>query len=939
MKTIARFLTLITALGMFALPGLSLAGPLPFKAVAVSSTMGQEEQELRSIYSAAQAAVQQVAPGESAGLQRSAIADELCGELAAFVADHTNSVWTPSVRLWLGRQAQRRAGYSEAMEQTALAWAALRESRDLRAFPMVRQGSGRLARLLALTGRLDDLDALEAQVRHQVGGRLGAHWAEAMELRGWVRRHPASAYRCGLQCLDQLGRLTQPGGFQSAELLRQTATTNGFSAAELVAIAGGAGMQVHAAMLINLTNFPVTCIVHLRGEHFVVLRERRGGFLDLYDPADAGPKWVTVSQLAAEATGCVIVSDAAGAPDASLYSTPLDAGTAAGFRGRLIGNGGHDDSPCNECGCPPGSAGGHGGHVDNIKAGDETGGASDTSAGGSGGKVITSCATCGYRPHFGRAGAPEWSVSEPFLSLWLTDLPIPYEAALGPDVALALAFNPRHQPGKVSDELWHGATFGNTVDGSSRQWGCSWLSFAELSTDGYTVDLLLPQGGWSTFTFASGATYSAMNFRHRLFLEKVSYGGTVTNLVVHHPDGALTSYGVKDTSDPTYGGLFYLSRQADAAGNTNTFTYTPGFLLTNVTAADGTSFTLHYDNATLPSYVTSVSAPYGATASFVYDTSSGVTDDGSLTNLTDAAGISSGLAYGNWGEVSSLVTPYGTTTFETEIVGSSVFDRIARITRADGLQEFYGQMNAYPGAENWPEFSGTQIPTNTPLGTLDTGARSNRNSFYWNAQQFEAFTGTALDAFDWAEFKRARIRHWLGSYATNALSWEQAPSPDGGTEGQVTWYDYAGKPANDECGAQVSPSVIARVMPDGSTAYQYFERLTNGHPTRAVDKWALGPAAQFRTNTFLYAANGTDLLAVTNALGVRVSSNHFNAYHQVATNHDALGQQTVFQYDGTTHQLTNVIRPSGLTNSYTYNANRRLQQTADQPINRTRSYT
>src|SRR5207249_5001150 len=110
-------------------------------------------------------------------------------------------------------------------------------------------------------------------------------------------------------------------------------------------------------------------------------------------------------------------------------------------------------------------------------------------------------------------GAPTWSVSEPALRLWLTDLPMPYLAALGPDVALRLAFNGRHEASAVSLKRWHGATLGNGLDGSSSQWGAAWLSFAELSTDGYAVDLLLPRGGWATFKFAAGATLSGMNFR------------------------------------------------------------------------------------------------------------------------------------------------------------------------------------------------------------------------------------------------------------------------------------------------------------------------------------------------------------------------------------------------------------------------------------------
>jgi len=66
----------------------------------------------------------------------------------------------------------------------------------------------------------------------------------------------------------------------------------------------------------------------------------------------------------------------------------------------------------------------------------------------------------------------------------------------------------------------------------------------------------------------------------------------------------------------------------------------------------------------------------------------------------------------------------------------------------------------------------------------------------------------------------------------------------------LAWFDYIGKPTNYARGTQIQPAVMARVMPDGSAAYQYFQRLTYGLPTQFVEKWASGNTALFRTNTF-----------------------------------------------------------------------------------------
>jgi RHS repeat-associated protein len=541
---------------------------------------------------------------------------------------------------------------------------------------------------------------------------------------------------------------------------------------------------------------------------------------------------------------------------------------------------------------------------------------------------------------------PSWFVSEPFLNLWVQDVPLAYTPAYGPAVELRLAYHDRVQGSLFTGNLWHGAQFGND-GGLHGLWSASWLSFAELDSAESKVDLMLPAGGWATFTFPANSAVSDVNYLHNLTLEKLGPSGGITNLTLHYTDGSSAIYDVADKSDTSYAGLFYVSKSLDPAGNKTSFAYDGNFFLTNVTAADGASFALQLDQTFLQPLVTNVTASYGASCSFSYGGTS--YDPQVLVAIQDAGGISSLFDYEApaGGLLTKLTTPYGTTFLSTLGDGGfyGIFDRTVRITNANDTQEFYGQINGYAGTD-WPDFASGQIPTNTPLATLDTTERQERNTFYWNAQQFVPFVNTSLYDFDWAALKRSRIRHWLAKTEPNythfgSLSLQQEPSPDGTTEGQLTWYDYAGKPANVnyEPGTQIMPSVVARAMPDGGTAYQYFEYNSIGNATNMIEKWVEGIAAQFRTNHYVYAANGVDLLAWTNALGVRASSNVFNAHHQILTNYDALNQMTTYTYDNTTLQLTGAAHPSGLTTTYTYDANHRLQEASDSPISRTRDFT
>jgi hypothetical protein len=255
---------------------LATLGLRPVGGVAL---LDAETEELVSDFDAAADAANVFPPDPNSGAQRRAVERELRAELEGFASSHTNSAWFPGVHLWLARTAQVRCNYSLALEHYEQAWTEVAGSPDPTGQRLANEISGGLAKLMAVTGQNDDLDLLEAAVNQMPGaGAIGAEWAWAKEMRRWARRFPTQAYKCGLYCLDQLGRLTQPGQFAPKDITETLSSTNGFSAAELVAIGARAGVRVHAALLNNLTNLPVPCIVHLRVEHYLVVRRQIGAF-------------------------------------------------------------------------------------------------------------------------------------------------------------------------------------------------------------------------------------------------------------------------------------------------------------------------------------------------------------------------------------------------------------------------------------------------------------------------------------------------------------------------------------------------------------------------------------------------------------------------------------------------------------------------------------
>ncbi|HEY5912717.1 MAG TPA: RHS repeat-associated core domain-containing protein [Verrucomicrobiae bacterium] len=205
------------------------------------------------------------------------------------------------------------------------------------------------------------------------------------------------------------------------------------------------------------------------------------------------------------------------------------------------------------------------------------------------------------------------------------------------------------------------------------------------------------------------------------------------------------------------------------------------------------------------------------------------------------------------------------------------------------------------------------------------------------------------------DMQKARLRHWLnyseGMYPDFALSLEIAPSQDsdGSTLGQVTWFDYAGKPQgqNGEPGTQIQPSLIARKLPDGSTSYQSFTRNSFGLPTGVTTTYGTGNPAPTRTQTYTYAANGQDLLEIRRPGNEVVAAYSYNGRHQVLTETNYANATDYYVSSWTYDALGRVqthTTAGGLTSTYSYNASCNgysgyLSDITDSPVSRSQTFT
>ncbi len=165
-------------------------GNKPLRRMSDWADDANEAAQLLSIFDSAQKAYASVAPGPDEGVQRKAIGLELGRELELFLQQHPSSGWAPDLRLQLALACQLRCSYSKAIEYYTSAWATTKDSDQGPARLIALDAAGPLARLLVLTGRLNEFDA--SQVEARVAGKEppSSDWAWAFDFARLSRKHP-----------------------------------------------------------------------------------------------------------------------------------------------------------------------------------------------------------------------------------------------------------------------------------------------------------------------------------------------------------------------------------------------------------------------------------------------------------------------------------------------------------------------------------------------------------------------------------------------------------------------------------------------------------------------------------------------------------------------------------------------------------------------------
>jgi len=808
-------------------------------------------------------------PAETAALARAlrtylnAGVSEDVAPLVEFTERYPQSRWAPGLLLNLGTISYETGYFSKALEYWWGAWVAAKDGSDAVSIAVANQAVAEYAKMCARVGRKAVLAPLFEEVQSRTfTGDAAVKLGSAQQGFATMEKKPGISYRCGPYALANIAPII--GGVSDDQLRAfldsvQSPDT-GFSLKEVEAMSDNLGLNLIKAKREPGAAIVLPAVVHWKVGHYGALtRELNGKYL-LEDPTFGNHTWLSADALDAEASGFFLIPTQK-LPSGWSAASEMEASEVYG-KGHSGAGGENETAKC-----------------DHKSGGDDCG----------------SLAMARYSFHTLLA------------SLSISDTPVGYTPAYGPEVRVNVTYNQR-EAGQPSLMLY---------SNFSPKWVSNWVSYLEDNTSSPGADLTRYQrgGGSETFTDfdAQTDTYGLdpQSSSYLVMLTANTYKKVFADGTEHYYEHYLGTVGANRR--------VFLSRIRDPQDNEVTIQYdstiTTGARIKYIHDATGLSTEFFYAHPWNEFLVTSVEDPYGRTATFTYSSVNGVVR---LTDIEDVYGIVSSFGYDAGDGITRLTTPYGTTHFELSDfkIGDS-YDLIRYIEATDP----YGDKERIEYNLD-DDQTGLLNTINEPLPDSNivnyrTSDNDDRNSFYWDKQQIKYGAG---------DYSKAHLYHWLqptdSDSATSILESEKSP-----LEGRI-WYNYPGQdPAKPYVQGDLDkPSVVARLVEDenGNSVTQAYLYAYNalGNVTKIIDP-------EGRETVIEYDSNNIDVRFVKQWVGgttyetlAEFTYNGSDPDHRPRSAIDAGGNTTTFSYtsEGQIKTITNELNEV-ITFTYETNVN------------------
>ncbi|WP_313316443.1 RHS repeat-associated core domain-containing protein [Stenotrophomonas sp.] len=760
----------------------------------------------------------------------------------AYLATTPESPWRLALQLNLGELYYQAGYFGKAIETFDLARQVDASSLSPTTLPLRDAALGELARMHARLGHADALDALLKEVGDRpMRGSASEAIAGAREGLHQMRHNPAVAYTCGPAALASLVVAAREGlGTASPSLAGVTDDSlsrirnypsgeNGIRMEEVLALADAAGMGLVAVRRPAGAPLPLPAVVHWKVDHYAAVVAKQDGLYHVIDPTFGRDLWITQDALDSESSGLFMILKEAAAGWVTASAQELRATMGRGYVTSFDQNDTRSDSVLEEPqSCPRGMC------VPNIVS------------------MVN--------------------------SLRLSDVPVGYAPAVGPDVFTRITYNQREasQPPAFS--------YANL----GPKWSMNWISYIEDDPGSVGTSTRRIDGGGGSVVY--DGYYSSQRTYRREQRTGAQLVRVTLNPAVYERrlrDGGKEVFSASNGAT-NYPRRIFLTKIIDPQGNALDLTYDANMRLSSVTDAFAKVTTFHYLHAVDPFLVTGITDPFGRSAAFAYD------GQGRLESITDTIGITSSFGYDAGTTITSLQTPYGTTSFAS---GTTATQRWLEITDPLGgtrRSEFIAETPGYPQTEP------------VPFGAEGFQNLQYRNTHYWDAEAWDKHPG---------DYQKSSVKHWLHGTPTTVLAGvlDSIKQP---LESRV-WFMHQGQgqPGFHTGTSFDTPRIAARVLPGSES--QIFRRAYNpaGNVSEEVDP--MGRKIQY--DTFGALLNPRVVRTVVNNQYVQLAAYTYNAMNRPLTHVDTAGQTWKMAWNAR-GQLTTLTNPNGEVTTRIYNA-------------------
>jgi YD repeat-containing protein len=614
-----------------------------------------------------------------------------------FLNQHPKSAWRPALLLNLGIYWREHGHFSKAIDAWQESWEASKGATDIRGETLANQALGQLLQIYTWVDAYDKLESLLSEIgnRRLMGGITET--VSSARLAIWISKNrPGEGSKCGPYALQQLLSITQTNAAID-KIFEARASRQGFSLADLKQLAIESGMKYQMAKWAPGSEIPTNSVVHLKLNHYGALLKKDGdrylmrdrSFLRQY----GNELWLNQDALAEESDGYFLVPEG-----------PLPAGwqSVSAEEGQKVWGSGQTFGP-------------------------------DTTAFGP-----NDCLLCTFLNSFNMARA---NAHVMLVSLHITDTPLYYQPAVGPQIQFNITYNQR-DPTEQSP----------LISNLGPKWTFDWNTFicdigaAGSRPVGSEVTCYGSGGGETVYSMVNPATGQYSTNRDGNSLQ---YNTGTDTYVLTFTDGSQQVFGKSIWPANSATRQVFLTKFIDPAGNYVTLNYDGMGRIAGVNDALGQTTTLYYDLSSDPYKITRVVDPFNRTAVFGYD------ELGRLRSSTDMIGMASVFGYDTGDFINTLTTPYGVSTFSYSEQG---YTRTLLMTDPNGDREYlvYNDYNSnVPSSE-----PASAYPSGVP--NLHNDWLNYRNTYYYDKKAMSLYGSDILSASPPADvWTHAKIYHWL----------------------------------------------------------------------------------------------------------------------------------------------------------------------------------